>query len=87
MENIEIKDIFESDVKRFYLPITIEKECPYCKAKCIMDLNELYLDYPVFNSSDVLQFCCDECDREFEVDMKLTIGLQIGTKIRKINGI
>jgi len=84
MKRIEIEGKFEISDKRFYLPIKIEKECPNCKNKCVADLNSNYLSYPNVNEKEQQYFYCDKCEQEFEIDIILRIGLDIGDDIRKI---
>jgi len=84
MGKIEIEEEFDLNIKRFYLPFKIEKECPNCKTKCIVDLNMNYLSYPTVNVKKQQYFYCENCEQEFEVDIILKISLDIGDDIRKI---
>jgi len=84
MENLEIKDKVQLSVKRFYLPVKIERNCPSCNNKCKVDLDSNYLSYPTVNQKEQIYFCCNECDQEFEIDTILKISIQADTAIRKL---
>lgn len=84
MEDLEIKDKVELSIKRFYLPIKIERSCPGCNNECEVDLNDNYLSYPTVNQKEQICFYCNECDQEFGVDAILKISIQADTKTRKI---
>lgn len=66
-----------TDVKRFYLPgIEIETQCPKCsEIKNWKGRNE-YLSYPVVGSN-AINFYCDDCDLEWEVEIQLDIMVKI----------
>lgn len=82
MKNIEIKEEFELNIKRFYLPIIIKRKCPNCNNECEEDLGYSYLSYPTVNKKERLHFYCPECDCEFEIDRILKISLQLDEKVR-----
>lgn len=84
MEKIKIKSEFELEVKRFYLPVKIERDCPDCGTKCVLDLDSNYLSYPTVNKKEQGHCYCDVCDTEFEFDLTLKISLEAGKEVRKI---
>ena len=84
MEKFEIKEEFDIEVKRFYLPIEVERKCPQCYNPCKKNLGEDYLSYPVGNKVEPLHFYCDVCDTEFEADSILKISMEVGEEVRKI---
>jgi hypothetical protein len=77
-----------SEIKRCYADIVIEINCPYCDTKMQRDLNDQYISYPKIGKEDSLYFCCDGCDKEYElpiniVDAKLTIEFDRDPEIIK----
>ena len=68
------------EVKRFYLPLEIEVECPECGHKQIKDFENEYLSYPNLGDQD-LHLCCrnedEDCWHEWTVPMKLTIEVEV----------
>ena len=84
MEKVESKGKFELGVKRFYLPIQIKRNCPNCDNQCVRDLSSDYLSYPTLNAKEQMYFYCEKCGTEFEIDVILQIGLQIGKETRKV---
>lgn len=84
MKEIKIKEEFEVGVKRFYLPVEIDKLCPSCNNKCTISLGNDYLSYPTLNTELNLYHCCDSCDTEFEFDIVLKMSIEIHDEIRKL---
>lgn len=84
MEKFEIKEEFEVEVKRFYLPIVVKRECPECQQKIEHDQGDRYLMYPTVNKNEPLQFYCEDREIEFEVDGVLKISFETGEQVRKI---
>jgi len=82
MEKLEITKEFDLEVKRFYLPIQIERNCPKCGTKCEHDLSQDYLSYPTVNKKESIYFYCNECEHEFEIDVKLKISLEADKETR-----
>ena len=90
MKTVEIKnqeENFEIDVKRFYFNGSYEIECPNCKSKMKDDLSDNYLSYPVIGHETTRYFCCQNCNSEYELNVKLksiSIELEIDeTKLDK----
>lgn len=66
------------DVKRFGLPgVTIIDECPNCKAKVEDDLGDRYLTYPPAGKWFTYGLYCQECEHEWEFEIKLDITLSV----------
>ena len=78
MEILKVSENVELDIKRFYLPIKIERECPRCGAEGISDLSRDYLSYPTVNGRECIPFYCDSCNDWFGVDAVLRISLELG---------
>lgn len=84
METITIHGENEINVKRFYLPVKVEVECPECKKKNENDFECDYLSYPVTNKKEPVYICCGHCDQEYEFDVTLGLSLDVDTKARKL---
>lgn len=68
----------EVEVKRFYLPITLETNCP-CDSgtPCKSDISREYLSYPIINEWIDHSFYCEECDKFFEKKVRLNISIDL----------
>jgi len=77
MKKIEINEEFDIEMKRFYLPISIKRECSKCGNICEHDLSINYLSYPTINKNNELYFYCDNCDNEFTINSVLRISLDV----------
>ena len=84
MKTIEVIGENEINVKRFYLPIKVDIECPHCKEKNEKDFESDYLSYPFTNKKEAVYICCDHCDEEYEFDVSLGLKLDVDTKARKL---
>jgi len=84
METINLDGENEIQVKRFYLPIQLEVNCPHCQEKCTKDFDNDYLSYPVTNKKESVYICCDDCDGEFEFDVILRLSLDVDDQARKL---
>jgi hypothetical protein len=64
------------DEKRVKLPgLRLSAQCPGCKHVVMKDLSRDGLDYPAMNKPFNYGFCCPECDREWDVEVVLTVRL------------
>lgn len=82
-----IEEKFTLEVKRFYIPFSIKKQCPKCKANIKKEFGEgtgNYLSYPKVNEKISEYLYCDSYDSEFEVDLLLTIGVSVEGDLRDI---
>ena len=77
MKKIKIKDKFEIETKRFYLPVIIPVKCAHCGTKHEFNLSDRYLSYPVINKKSVEGFWCDKCDEESEIDLTLRVRIDV----------
>ena len=77
MKIIETQQEYELDVKRFYLPIKLEVNCPKCGQKIVRDFDHDYFHYPLINKKDDIHMYCYECDNEFDISGTLKISLEI----------
>jgi len=68
---------FEIEVKRFYLPVKIEANCPECGEHVVYDLNDNYLSYPDANVPFGHTMYC-ECEHEWEVPVILRVTMEAG---------
>jgi hypothetical protein len=66
---------FEVDVKRLYLPYSVEEDCQKCGVKQTMNLEEDYISYPKIGEEVKLYFCCAECDHEFTRKVKFDVSI------------
>lgn len=64
-------DIDVSSIKRLYVDLQIEKNCPKCGEQCEHDLNEQYLSYVGEVEKESICFYCDNCDNEFTLQAKI----------------
>lgn len=83
-KRIRAKGKFEIEVKRFYLPVKFDIQCPHCGAINPIDLESQYLSYPTVNKKESEYRECDHCDKEFEFDIKVEVGVEIDMDARKI---
>ena len=74
MKTIEIKNNesgISIDVKRFYFNGSYEVECPTCKSKMKDDFSDNYLSYPTIGKDTTRYFCCENCNSEYELNIKI----------------
>lgn len=63
--------------KRFYLEdVTLTKPCD-CGHIMSIDLSTQCLDYPVVGNPESLYMYCDNCDKEHEDAIKVTISINL----------
>jgi hypothetical protein len=84
MENIKVEGKHEVQVKRFYLPIKVDVQCPECKIVNTKDFEMDYLSYPTVNDEESVYMCCDECDVEFEFSVTLRLSLDVDKTTKMI---
>jgi hypothetical protein len=75
MTKISIKGEHSIEVKRFYVPHTIQAKCPKCGNE-VEFLGDDYLSYPVLNAEENVYACCSECDLEIELPLKVGMTLE-----------
>ena len=80
MEKLEIKESFELEIKRLYLPLAIDVICPNCGKSIKIDLDDNYLSYPVVNNKYSLYNYCNHCNNDFSMDVYLKMNLIIDRK-------
>ena len=68
---------FNIDVKRFYMPYSINWECPNCKECYSEDLNEQYLSHPTTGTPIDFDVYCRKCEHEDKIKVQLDIDLKI----------
>ena len=91
MSNIKMKTIAANindldGIKRFYFDCEIETKCPKCKTDTRRDFNEDYIEYPEIGKLDTLSFCCDNCQRDWEIKYKIEkIEIQLSFEEGVIN--
>ncbi|MFW9873718.1 MAG: hypothetical protein ACFFG0_11490 [Candidatus Thorarchaeota archaeon] len=69
---------FVIEIKRFYLPIIIEGECPNCNASYKFNLdNDGYLSYPEINIPFEFICNCDECGHDWPIMIQLNLSLEL----------
>lgn len=71
-----LKEKQELDIKRCYLPVIVETDCPKCKKKLVSDLRNEYLSYPVVNGETKMYFYCDECDEDVSEKVVLRVAIE-----------
>jgi len=82
MKTILIEGEKEINVKRFYLPVKVDVECPHCGEKHVRDFSVNYLSYPKINKRNHVYVYCESCDGEFEFDATLKVSLEVDTTTR-----
>lgn len=61
------------DVKRFKHDYVFKHTC-----ECGLELeNDNYLSYPKSGETEIIYFCCDECDYEEEVPFKINFYMEV----------
>ena len=70
--------LFEIEVKRFYIPFSVETNCPRCNTVQTQNLEVDYLSYPTVGNPIDLDFYCGACEHEFSEKVKLEINLTKG---------
>jgi hypothetical protein len=77
----EVRDGYEINCKRFYLPIVLTSVCPKCGRKAERNLEEHYLAYPETGEGEIL-FCClndeTDCEHEWQEKVKFRIIIEHG---------
>lgn len=75
MKIINYEEPFDLGVKRFYLPVEIQAECPCCCSEISRDLEDDYLSYPVANVKEPVTFYCEDCNEDFteNIIVKVTV--------------
>ena len=63
------------EVKRFYIPFTIETKCPNCNKKNVTNLEREYLSYPPLGDPFEFGFYCSDCDYDWTEKIILDIVL------------
>lgn len=83
VKNLAVKSVPSTkstslNCKRLNLPgISIEADCPVCGCKIVRDFGDLdYLTYPELNVWEPHTMYCDECDEEFDIEIRLTVALE-----------
>lgn len=78
MEKVETFEIpsGQIDVKRLYLPVEFQVECPKCRTKLPDDFDQQCLSYPAINELERRGMYCDDCDLEFSYSVKLQVSLE-----------
>jgi endogenous inhibitor of DNA gyrase (YacG/DUF329 family) len=71
MKTLIGKVVGELHEKRFYFKGKIKVKCPNCKATMQQNFEEDYLSYPSIGEEDTIGFCCDKCEKDWE--MPLTV--------------
>lgn len=69
---------FDIDVKRFYIPFTLQANCPKCERLLESDLSHhRYLSYPLIGEPIEETLYCGECDEEVFVELVLDLSLKL----------
>jgi len=79
MTKITIEGEHSIEVKRFYVPHTIKAKCPNCGSD-VEFLGDDYLSYPTLNTNENVYACCDECDFEMEMPVKIAMTVEYDEK-------
>ena len=79
MSIIEIKGTDEIEVKRLYMPVSVDIKCPHCQVENNHDFNfsQDYSSYPCLNTMEEIHAYCDSCDNEFSFKAALKMSLDI----------
>jgi len=60
------------DDKKFRFDAKVTEPCPSCKQEITRDFEDNYLSYPDKNTPINIGLWCQECDKEFELEIKIT---------------
>jgi len=72
---------FNTEVKRFPLPMPVTQDCPECGETVTYSTEtNNYLSYPVANRIEPFGMYCAECEHEWEIDIMLNVSLDIISK-------
>lgn len=74
---MRIKEKFEIECKRFYLPVVVKGVCPNCGAECETDLRENYISYPIVNTKEIISIYCNNCEDYFEKEVTLRLSIEV----------
>lgn len=83
-KTLKVEGTYDLDIKRCYLPITVETQCPHCDGKNVKDFGDDYLSYPVTNVVMDSYVYCDHCDNEYGFKVKLFLTLEVDTATTKL---
>lgn len=84
MAKITIGNGVELD-KRFYVPgLELTSECPECETKATLSVVDEYLNYAVLGRDLEVYFNCYDCDREWDLLIKLEMTLSHNEKNLKV---
>lgn len=81
MKRFDVTGTTEIDVKRFYIPLTIQLKCPKCNTMNDHNFSEQYLMYPTVNKPESTEIRCKNCDDHFSVNVILKIAIEVDEKI------
>lgn len=75
----QVEGKFDINVKRFYLPVVLEVQCPKCGSNATRDFGDEYLSYPFLNTEMNEYIICDECEHEFSllIELKMFVNYKI----------
>ena len=61
-----------ADLKRCYVEVKFEMNCPKCNNKLIFDFGDNYLMYPEIGKMDEQSSFCRKCDKGYLMPIKVT---------------
>lgn len=82
---IEARKRFDIDIKRLYLPVTVNVECHKCKTLIEDSYEDNYLSYPSVGVEEERVVYCDNCDLELSYSVKLKVSLETDGVIKEVN--
>ncbi len=84
IKTLKVEGKHELSIKRCYLPITLETQCPHCNMNNVKDFGDDYLSYPVTNTKMDSYVYCDHCENEYSFKIELSITLEVDTATTKL---
>ncbi|MDM8565105.1 hypothetical protein QUF74_05575 [Candidatus Halobeggiatoa sp. HSG11] len=67
----------ELNIKRFYLPLKHDSQCPKCSTTNTHDFAFEPLHYPELNNEISIVICCENCNNDYEFKLLLELGVII----------
>lgn len=67
--------VYLDNIKRCYMDIKLNVECPKCKKNMLIDLDSNYLMHPNIGESIEIGMYCDNCIIDWKMPLKLVSSI------------